>query len=146
MTILRQWTGNHGRIVLTLHAGGLLVKSEKSCDRLHVTGDRGHGIDVSMIAEAIEAGAKTLEIREDAETLVWRAEIAPLLAKSRVMTLAGVKRWALYLEHFDLVKGDAPDWYAEAKARKQYAERRDSENVQLPLFDTSAFRRLGYEQ
>ena len=148
MTDLRQWTGNHGLAVLTLHADGRLVKSEKSCDRLHVLGDRGHAVDCSVIAEALSLSATTLEIREDGGAYVWRAELAPLLAKSKVMTLAGVRRWAFLLTEFDLVKGIAPDWYIEAQERKKIAERRESAgagNEQLPLFDDSAFRRLRYE-
>ncbi len=145
MTVLRQWSGNHGRVVLTLHDSGLLVKSEKSVDRLHVLGDRGHAIDCSMIAEALEAGAKILEIREDAGASVWRAELAPLLARSKTMTLAGVKRWAFLLENFDLVRGVAPDWYIEAQERNRYIERAEAHNEQLGLFDDSASCRLRYE-
>ena len=77
--VLRSWTGNYGRVVLTLHADGRLVKSEKSCDRLHVLGDRGHAADCSMVAEALSLGAKTLEIREDGGAYVWCAEIEPLI-------------------------------------------------------------------
>ena len=145
--VLRSWTGNHGRVVLTLHAGGLLVKSEKAVDRLHVLGDRGHGIDVSMIDEALKAGAKTLEIREDGGAYVWKADIEPLIGRSKVVVLAGVRRWALYLEYFDLVKGEAPGWYIDAQARKKIAERREADagNEQLSLFDGATFRRLGYE-
>ena len=147
MTAVRSWTGNRGLAVLTLHAGGLLVKSEKSVDRLHVLGNRGHAIDCSMIAEALSLGAKTLEIREDGGAYVWCAELAPLLAKSKVVTLAGVRRWALYLEHFTLTKGEAPGWYIDAQARKKIAERREADagNEQLSLFDGATFRRLGYE-
>ena len=147
MTAVRTWVGNRGRVVLTLHAGGLLVKSEKSVDRLHVLGDRGHGIDVSMIAEALSLGAKTLEIEEDGGAYVWCAELAPLLAKSKVVTLAGVRRWALLLTEFDLVKGEAPGWYIDAQARKKIAERREADagNEQLSLFDGATSRRLGYE-
>ena len=147
MTDLRQWTGNHGLAVLTLHADGKLVKVEKSRDRLHVLGDRGHAVDCSMIAEALSLGAETLEIREDGGAYVWRSELAPLIGKSKVVTLAGVRRWAFYLEHFDLVRGVAPDWYIEAQAKKRFAERREAVagNEQLPLFDDSAFRRLRYE-
>ena len=147
MTAARTWVGNRGKIVLTLHAGGLLVKSEKAVDRLHVLGDRGHGIDVSMLDEALKAGARTLEIREDGGAYVWCAELAPLLAKSKVVTLAGVRRWALYLEYFDLVEGVEPDWYAEAQAKKRCAERREAGagNVQMSLFDDAAGCRLRYE-
>ena len=148
MTDLRQWTGNHGLAVLTLHADGKLVKVEKSRDRLHVLGDRGHAIDCSMIAEALSLGAATLEIREDGGAYVWKADIEPLIGKSKVLTLAGVRRWAFLLTEFDLVKGIAPDWYIEAQAKKRCAERRESAgagNEQLPLFDDSAFRRLRYE-
>ena len=145
MTDLRQWTGNHGLAVLTLHADGKLVKVEKSRDRLHVLGDRGHAIDCSMIAEALSLGAETLEIREDGGAYVWRSELAPLIGKSKVVTLAGVRRWAFYLEHFDLVRGVAPDWYIEAQERKRYSERRENGSMQMSLFDDSAFRRLRYE-
>ena len=145
MTAVRSWTGNHGRVVLTLHSDGRLVKSEKSCDRLHVLGDRGHAIDCSMIAEALSLGAETLEIREDGGAYVWRSELAPLIGKSKVVTLAGVRRWAFYLEHFDLVRGVAPDWYIEAQERKRYSERRENGSMQMSLFDDSAFRRLRYE-
>ena len=145
--VLRSWTGNHGRVVLALHVGGRLVKSEKSRDRLNVLSGRGHAIDCSMIAEALSLGAKTLEIREDAGAFIWRADLAPLLAKSKVVTLAGVRRWALYLEHFDLVKGEAPGWHAEAQAKKRCAERREAGagNEQLSLFDDAAGCRLRYE-
>ncbi len=143
--VLRSWTGNHGRVVLTLHVGGLLVKSEKSVDRLHVLGDRGHAVNHSMIAEALSLGAKTLEIREDGGAYVWRSELAPLIGKSKVVTLAGVRRWAFYLEHFDLVRGVAPDWYIEAQERKRYIERAEAHNEQLGLFDDSASCRLRYE-
>ncbi len=147
MTAVRSWTGNHGRVVLTLHSDGRLVKSEKSCDRLHVLSGRGHAVDCSMIAEALSLGAKTLEIREDAGAFIWRADLAPLLARSKTLKLARVRRWAFYLEHFDLVKGEAPGWYAEAQERKKIAERRESGagNVQMSLFDDSASCRLRYE-
>ena len=147
MTTVCTWTGNHGRVVLTLHSDGRLVKSEKSCDRLHVLGDRGHAIDCSMIAEALSLGAKTLEIREDGGAYVWCAELAPLLAKSKVVTLAGVRRWELYLEHFTLTKGEAPGWYIDAQSRKKIAERREAGagNVQMSLFDDAAGCRLRYE-
>ena len=100
-----------------------------------------------MIAEALSLGAETLEIREDGGAYVWRAELEPLIGRSKVVTLAGVRRWAFYLEHFDLVRGVAPDWYIEAQAKKRFAERREAVagNEQLPLFDDSAFRRLRYE-
>ena len=147
MTAVRSWTGNHGRVVLTLHSDGRLVKSEKSVDRLRVLGDRGHAIDCSMIAEALSLGAVTLEILEDAGAFIWRAELAPLLGRSKVVVLAGVRRWAFLLTEFDLVKGVAPDWHLEAQERKKIAERREAGagNVQMSLFDDAAFRRLRYE-
>lgn len=147
MTAVRSWTGNHGRVVLTLHSDGRLVKSEKSRDRLNVLSGRGHAIDCSMIAEALSLGAATLEIREDGGAYVWCAELEPLIGKSKVLTLAGVRRWAFYLSDFDLVRGVAPDWYIEAQAKKRCAERREAVagNEQLSLFDDSAFRRLRYE-
>ena len=147
MTAARTWVGNHGRVVLTLHSDGRLVKSEKSRDRLNVLSGRGHALDCSMLDEALKAGARTLEIREDGGAYVWRAELAPLLGRSKTTMLAGVRRWAFLLEHFDLVLGIAPDWYTEAQARRRFAERREAVagNEQLPLFDDSAFRRLRFE-
>ncbi len=147
MTAVRSWTGNHGRVVLTLHSDGRLVKSEKSCDRLHVLGDRGHAIDCSMIAEALSLSATTLEIREDAGAFIWRAELAPLIGKSKVVTLAGVRRWAFLLTEFDLVKGEAPEWYRDAQERKRYIERAEAGagNVQMSLFDDSMYQRLRCE-
>ena len=59
--------------------------------------------------------------------------------------LAGVRRWAFLLTEFDLVKGEAPEWYRDAQERKRYIERAEAHNEQLGLFDDSASCRLRYE-
>jgi hypothetical protein len=110
MTAVKQWRGNHGRIVLELY-GDALVKHERSKDRLRVLGETGHAIDEQMYREAVSLGARELFINEDSRRLVWRAKLADI--KPDVRTIAGVRRRCFDLRNFDLVEGveDAPGWY-----------------------------------
>jgi hypothetical protein len=98
----KQWDGNRGKIVLELR-GEVLVKHERSKDRLRVLGGKGHAVDESMIQEALLLGAKEIYINEDSRRLVWRADL--LGTKPDVRTIARIRRRCFDLRLFELVEG-----------------------------------------
>lgn len=104
----RTWFAQNGRAVLTLE-NGVLVKHEKSKDRLRIMSNMGHAVDEQWITEAVSLGARVLEIHEDAGALVWRAELETLPVLRR--KICGVPRRCYDLRNFDLVRGEPPVWY-----------------------------------
>ena len=132
MSARKHWYGNRGKIVLELH-GDALVKHEKSKDRLHVLGDKGHAVDEYMMQEALSLGAKEIFINEDSRRLVWRAKLADI--KPDVRTIAGVRRRCFNLCFFELVEGieNAPEWYVNRPRTEEPTKKPQSS--QLGLFE-----------
>jgi len=104
----RTWFAQNGRAVLTLE-NGVLVKLEKSKDRLRIMSNMGHAVDEQWIAEAVSLGARILEIHEDGAALIWRAELETLPVLRR--KICGTLRRVFDLRDFDLVRGTPPAWY-----------------------------------
>ena len=88
---------------------GVLVKHEKSKDRLRIMSNMGHAVDEQWIAEAVSLGARILEIHEDGAALIWRAELETLPVLRR--KICGTLRRVFDLRDFDLVRGTPPAWY-----------------------------------
>ena len=91
----------------------MLIKNEKEKDRLRILNRQGYALDVSLLNEAIEAGATRLEIRETTLTgsqRIYRASLTDLKKYSKVVTLAGVTRYAFSLAIFNLISGTPEPW------------------------------------
>lgn len=128
MTADKLWHGNGGKVILELH-GSNLVKFERARDRLRIMGGMGHGLDESMLQEAISLGANMMFINEDHRSFVWQANLQEVLAKSRIRTIGNIRRRCFDLRHFDLVEGIAPAWYP-----KRNLETSETQAEQLSLF------------
>ena len=61
-----------GKVYATI-IDNILVKNEHEKDRLRILDKKGYAVDVSLIEEAIKAGATLLEIRET--TLTGKSRI-----------------------------------------------------------------------
>ena len=104
----RTWFAQNGRAVLTLE-NGVLVKHEKSKDRLRILNNMGHAIDAAWVSEAVALGARILEIHEDGTALIWRAELEDLPVLQR--KICGILRCCYDLRRFRLARGEPPVWY-----------------------------------
>jgi hypothetical protein len=99
---------------------GILVKNEKQKDRLNILDRKGYAIDVALSNQAIEAGATELEIKETTLTgsqRIYRASLTDLKKYSKVVTLAGIPRYAFSLAICTLVSGLPEEWQIIEHAR-----------------------------
>ena len=120
MTTIQRFCNSKGQTYARITPDGTLIKNEKVKDRLRILDKRGYALDVSLLNEAIEAGATRLEIRETTLTgsqRIYRASLTDLRKYSKVVTLAGVTRYAFSLAIFNLVSGTPEPWQIAEHAR-----------------------------
>ena len=112
LTATRRFFNCRGQAYAHITAG-TLIKNEKERDRLRILDKKGYALDVSLLNEALEAGATRLEIRETTLTgsqRIYRASLTDLRKYSKVVTLAGVSRYAFSLAIFNLITGTPEPW------------------------------------
>jgi hypothetical protein len=120
LTATRRFFNCRGQAYARITPDGTLIKSEKEKDRLRILDKRGYALDVSLLNEAIEAGATELEIKETTLTgsqRIYRASLTDLKKYSKVVTLAGVTRYAFSLAIFNLISGTPEPWQIIEHAR-----------------------------
>lgn len=101
-----------GKVYATI-IDNILVKNEHEKDRLRILDKKGYAVDVSLIEEAIKAGATLLEIRETTLTgksRIYRIPLADVQKHSRQVNLAGVQRYAFSLAWCALMSGTPEEW------------------------------------
>ena len=99
---------------------GILVKNEKQKDRLNILDKKGYAVDVALLNQAMEYNATALEIRETTLTgsqRIYRASLTDLKKYSKVVTLAGVTRYAFSLAICNLISGTPEPWQIAEHAR-----------------------------
>ena len=120
MTTIQRFCNSKGQTYARITPDGTLIKNEKVKDRLRILDKRGYALDVSLLNEAIEAGATRLEIRETTLTgsqRIYRASLTDLKKYSKVVTLAGIPRYAFSLAICTLVSGLPEEWQIIEHAR-----------------------------
>jgi len=119
LTATQRFFNCHGQAYASL-TNGTLIKNEKERDRLRILNRQGYAVDVSLLSEALEAGATALEIKEKTVTgaqRIYRTQLTDLKQYSRVVTLAGVTRYAFSLAIFNLISGTPEPWQIAEHAR-----------------------------
>jgi hypothetical protein len=119
MTMTQRFFNARGQAYAHITAGKL-IKSEKEKDRLRILNRQGYALDVSLLNEAIEAGATELEIKETTLTgsqRIYRASLTDLKQCSKIVNLAGVSRYAFSLAICTLVSGLPEEWQIIEHAR-----------------------------
>lgn len=113
LTATRRFFNCRGQAYAHITPDGTLIKNEKVKDRLRILDKRGYALDVSLLNEAIEAGATELEIKETTLTgsqRIYRTQLTDLKKYSKVVTIAGVTRYAFSLAIFNLISGTPEPW------------------------------------
>ena len=150
LTATRRFFNCRGQAYAHITAG-TLIKNEKERDRLRILDKRGYALDVSLLNEAIEAGATRLEIRETTLTgsqRIYRASLTDLKKYSKVVTLAGVTRYAFSLAICNLISGTPEPWQiAEhgkwlASQKEAPTAREEQSQQQASLFDNQELQSL----
>ena len=135
-----------GQVYASLAPEGILVKNEKEKDRLRILDKRGYALDVSLLNEAIEAGATDLELRETTlagSQRIYKARLTDLKEYSKIVTLAGVPRYAFSLALCRLITGLPEEWQTVEHARwlaSQSETPTAREAEQGSLFSNSEFQ------
>ena len=152
MTTIQRFCNSKGQTYARITPDGTLIKNEKVKDRLRILDKRGYALDVSLLNEAIEAGATRLEIRETTLTgsqRIYRASLTDLKKYSKVVTLAGVTRYAFSLAIFNLISGTPESWQIAEHARwlssqSETPTAREEQHTQqqASLFDTQELQDL----
>ena len=120
LTATQRFCNSRGQTYARITPDGILVKNEKQKDRLNILDRKGYAIDVALSNQAIEAGATELEIKETTLTgsqRIYRASLTDLKKYSKVVTLAGVTRYAFSLAIFNLISGTPEPWQIAEHAR-----------------------------
>ena len=120
MTATQRFCNSRGQTYARITPDGTLIKNEKVKDRLRILDKRGYALDVSLLNEAIEAGATELEIKETTLTgsqRIYRASLTDIRKYSKVVTLAGVSRYAFSLAIFNFISGTPEPWQIAEHAR-----------------------------
>ena len=143
LTATRRFFNCRGQAYAHITAG-TLIKNEKEKDRLRILNRQGYALDVSLLNEAIEAGATRLEIRETTLTgsqRVYRIALKDIQKHARHVTLAGIPRYAFSLSWCELVSGLHEPWQiAEhgkwlASQKEAPSSREEQPQQQASLFD-----------
>ncbi|MCE5183071.1 MAG: hypothetical protein LLF77_00905 [Synergistaceae bacterium] len=119
LTATRRFFNCRGQAYAHITAG-TLIKNEKEKDRLIILNRQGYALDISLLNEAIEAGATQLEIREKTLTGSQRAykiALRDIQKHARHVTLAGIPRYAFSLAWCELVSGLPEPWQITEHAR-----------------------------
>ena len=155
--ILKFFTKHDGGVYAKLLEGGIVRKHEKQKDRLRVSGNKDHAIDLSLVKDAQAEEASSLEILEtglQGEKRLFRISLDDLLTYGRKITLCGRERLRISLARFELVFGPEEAWRLEDRAELLRASLRESQvreirSEQQTLFsDTEKTywkNRMGYE-
>ena len=147
----RRFFNCHGQVYATLTPDGILVKNEKERDRLRILDKRGYALDVSLLNEAIEAGATELELRETTlagSQRIYKARLTDLKEYSKIVTLAGVTRYAFSLAICNLISGTPEPWQVAEHSRWLSSQseaptaREEQPQQQASLFDTQELQDL----
>ena len=150
MTTIQRFCNSKGQSYAHITAG-TLIKNEKEKDRLRILNRQGYAVDVSLLNEALEAGATRLEIRETTLTgsqRIYRASLTDLKKYSKVVTLAGVTRYAFSLAIFNLISGTPESWQIAEHARWLSSQseaptaRAEQPQQQASLFDNQELQSL----
>lgn len=151
LTVTRRFYNCRGQAYAHITAG-TLIKNEKERDRLRILDKKGYAIDVALLNEAIEAGATRFEIRETTLTgsqRIYRASLTDLRKYSKVVTLAGVSRYAFSLAIFNLISGTPEPWqivehsrWLASKSEAPTAREEQPQRQQAILFNTQELQDL----
>ncbi len=150
LTATRRFFNCRGQAYAHITAG-TLIKNEKVKDRLRILNRQGYAVDVSLLNEALEAGATRLEIRETTLTgsqRIYRASLTDLRKYSKVVTLAGVSRYAFSLAIFNLITGTPEPWQIVehgkwlASQKEAPTARAEQPQQQASLFDNQELQDL----
>lgn len=120
MTTIQRFCNSKGQTYARITPDGILVKNEKQKDRLNILDRKGYAIDVALSNQAIECGATVLEIKETTLTgsqRIYRTQLTDLKKYSKVVTLAGVTRYAFSLAICNLISGTPEPWQIAEHAR-----------------------------
>ena len=144
MTMTQRFFNARGQAYAHITAG-TLIKNEKEKDRLRILDKRGYALDVSLLNEAIEAGATELEIKETTLTgsqRIYKARLTDLKQYSKIVTLAGVTRYAFSLAIFNLISGTPEPWqiaehsrWLASQSETPTAREEQPQQQQISLFD-----------
>lgn len=142
----------HGQAYARLTADGTLIKNEKEKDRLRILDKRGYALDVSLLNEAIEAGAIALEIKETTlagSQRVYRIALTDLQRHAKHVTLAGIHRFTFSLAWCELVSGLPEQWqiieherWLASKSEELTAREEQHTQQQASLFDNQELQDL----
>jgi len=113
MTATQRFCNSRGQTYARITPDGILVKNEKQKDRLNILDKKGYAVDVALLNQAMEYNATALEIKETTLTgsqRIYRASLTDLRKYSKVVTLAGVSRYAFSLAIFNLISGTPEPW------------------------------------
>lgn len=151
LTATRRFFNCRGQAYAHITAG-TLIKNEKEKDRLRILNRQGYAVDVSLLNEAIEAGATRLEIRETTLTgsqRVYRIPLTDIQKYARHVTLAGIPRYAFSLSWCTLVSGLHERWQIVEHARwiasqseKTTTREEQHTQQQASLFDNQELQSL----
>ena len=152
MTMTQRFCNSKGQTYARITPDGTLIKNEKETDRLRILNRQGYALDVSLLNEAIEAGATRLEIRETTLTgsqRIYRASLTDLRKYSKVVTLAGVTRYAFSLAICNLISGTPEPWqiieharWLSSQSETPTAREEQHTQQQASLFDTQELQDL----
>lgn len=155
--IIKFFTKSDGGVYAKLLEGGIVRKHEKEKDRLRVSGNKDHAIDLSLVKDAQAEGASSLEILEtglQGEKRLFRISLDDLMAYGRKITLCGRERLRISLARFELVFGPEEPWRLADRDEMLKASLREKE-VQAIRFEQGTLfsdqeksywkNRMGYE-
>lgn len=128
--IIKLFTKADGGVYAKLLEGGIVRKHEKQKDRLRVSGNKDHAIDLSLVKDAQAEEASSLEILEtglQGEKRLFRISLDDLLTYGRKITLCGRERLRISLARFELVFGPEEAWRLEARAEILRASLREKQ-------------------
>lgn len=151
LTATRRFFNCRGQAYAHITAG-TLIKNEKEKDRLRILNRQGYAVDVSLLNEAIEAGATRLEIRETTLTgsqRVYRITLTDIQKYARHVTLAGIPRYAFSLSWCELVSGLHERWqivehskWLASQSEAPTAREEQPQRQQAILFNTQELQDL----
>ncbi len=152
MTTIQRFCNSKGQTYARITPDGTLIKNEKEKDRLIILNRQGYALDISLLNEAIEAGATRLEIRETTLTgsqRIYRTQLTDLKKYSKAVTLAGVSRYAFSLAIFNLITGIPEPWqivehsrWLASQSEAPTARAEQHTQQQASLFDNQELQSL----
>ncbi|MFA7620818.1 MAG: hypothetical protein WCY56_03105 [Aminobacteriaceae bacterium] len=107
--IVKRFVTDSGSVVAKVYDDGVLKKYERQKDRLRVTGYKHHAVDLSMLNEAWELGARRLELVEtadDGKRRLFKISFEGMAKGGRRLTLAGRERLTVPLDRCEVTDID----------------------------------------